>query len=54
MSSGDEDSNVECLSCGFEAPQSSDRWGTGDHIVFGDIPECPECGSVTTTALAEQ
>ncbi len=45
---------VTCLNCGFEAPQASDRWGTATHIAMGEIPECPECGSVMTTELSHR
>ncbi len=46
--------DVTCLDCGFEAPLESDRWGRGTHIAMGEIPKCPECGSVMTTELSHR
>ena len=42
-----------CLKCGFEASTDSDEWDEGQHIAIGQIPQCPACGSTTTTALSE-
>lgn len=42
-----------CLDCGFEAPADSEQWDEGEHIALGAIPQCPDCGSKTTTALSE-
>lgn len=43
-----------CLRCGFVAPSDSDQWEDAEHIALGTIPQCPECGSKTTTALSEK
>ena len=45
---------ISCLNCGFEAAKSSDEWKSVTHIAFGEIPQCPQCDSRTTTALSEQ
>lgn len=50
----DEHRQIRCLDCDFEAPRDSDRWKTTTHIALGTIPECPDCGSVMTTALSHQ
>jgi len=54
VSDGSSNNPTTCLDCGFEAPATSEIWGATTHIAMGEIPQCPECGSTTTTALSSQ
>ena len=39
---------VKCVSCGFEAPQTSEEWERVDYPPLGTLTKCPNCGSTNT------
>ena len=42
---------LRCLECGHEGP-AGDAWDRVAHPPFGDVTQCPDCGSTNIHSLA--
>lgn len=45
------DTMTRCLKCSFEAASGADDWGSVEHPPFGELTQCPNCGSTNITTV---